>query len=194
MASQRQWTVVLVLRLSTLFILVASVLVLVFNTVKVPFDVRNLSLNEFNPTKLTFKDLIAFKYLLAVAIIGAVYTIVQLPLAIYHVATGKRLSRKECMPEFDFYGDKLVSYLLATAVGAGFLVCADLKVNLDKMLKTLEDANTAGLGDSRENYDKFFNMGFLATTLLFLAFVCMAVVSVLSSINRNHDRTRSIFG
>ncbi|CAI0472826.1 unnamed protein product [Linum tenue] len=162
MASQRQWTVVLVLRLSTLFILVASVLVLVFNTVKVPFDVRNLSLNEFNPTKLTFKDLIAFKY--------------------------------KCMPEFDFYGDKLVSYLLATAVGAGFLVCADLKVNLDKMLKTLEDANTAGLGDSRENYDKFFNMGFLATTLLFLAFVCMAVVSVLSSINRNHDRTRSIFG
>ncbi|CAI0472827.1 unnamed protein product, partial [Linum tenue] len=124
------------------------------------------------------------RYLLAVAIIGAVYTIVQLPLAIYHVATGKRLSRKECMPEFDFYGDKLVSYLLATAVGAGFLVCADLK----------EDANTAGLGDSRENYDKFFNMGFLATTLLFLAFVCMAVVSVLSSINRNHDRTRSIFG
>ncbi|CAI0400035.1 unnamed protein product, partial [Linum tenue] len=124
------------------------------------------------------------RYLLAVAIIGALYTVCQLPFAIYHVATGKRLSRNDCMPEFNFYGDELVSYLLATGIGAGFLVCADLK----------EDAHEAGLRDSRESYDKFLNMGILATALLFLAFVCMAVLSVLSSINRNHDKTRSIFG
>ncbi|CAI0400036.1 unnamed protein product [Linum tenue] len=184
----------MVLRLSTLFILAASVLVLVFNTVKVSVDFRNFTLDEFNPTKITFKDLITLKYLLAVAIIGALYTVCQLPFAIYHVATGKRLSRNDCMPEFNFYGDELVSYLLATGIGAGFLVCADLKVNLDKMMKALEDAHEAGLRDSRESYDKFLNMGILATALLFLAFVCMAVLSVLSSINRNHDKTRSIFG
>ncbi|CAN0902180.1 CASP-like protein 4D1, partial [Linum grandiflorum] len=120
-------------------------------------------------------------YLIGVGIVVAIYTVIQVPFSIYHVATGKRLS---CFPEFDFYADKIVSYLLATAVGAGFLVCAELK----------EESNTQGLGDSKEKYDRFINHGFLASALVLFAFICMAVVSVLSSLNRNSNEKKSIFG
>ncbi|CAN0902181.1 CASP-like protein 4D1 [Linum grandiflorum] len=180
--------IVLVLRLSTLFLLVAAVFVLVFDKAEVRIDLRNF---DVVATKLTFKDLITFIYLIGVGIVVAIYTVIQVPFSIYHVATGKRLS---CFPEFDFYADKIVSYLLATAVGAGFLVCAELKTNLNKMLKSLEESNTQGLGDSKEKYDRFINHGFLASALVLFAFICMAVVSVLSSLNRNSNEKKSIFG
>ncbi|CAN1354622.1 CASP-like protein 4D1 [Linum perenne] len=89
-----------------------------------------------------------------------------------------------CFPEFDFYADEVMSYLLATAVGAGFLVCAELKINLA----------TQGLQDSRQNYDKFINHGLLSSALFLLAFFCMAVVSILSALNRNSNEKKSIFG
>ncbi|CAN0902177.1 CASP-like protein 4D1 [Linum grandiflorum] len=179
---------VLVLRLSTVLMMVAAAMVLVFDTAVVQLDLRNFVINT---TKLTFKDLITFKYLLGVAVVVVVYTIVQIPFSIHHLATGKRLA---CFPEFDFYADQIVSYLLATAVGAGFLVCAELKTNLNKMLKSLEESNTQGLGDSKEKYDRFINHGFLASALVLFAFICMAVVSVLSSLNRNSNEKKSIFG
>ncbi|CAN0902178.1 CASP-like protein 4D1 [Linum grandiflorum] len=150
---------VLVLRLSTVLMMVAAAMVLVFDTAVVQLDLRNFVINT---TKLTFKDLITFKL--------------------------------ACFPEFDFYADQIVSYLLATAVGAGFLVCAELKTNLNKMLKSLEESNTQGLGDSKEKYDRFINHGFLASALVLFAFICMAVVSVLSSLNRNSNEKKSIFG
>ncbi|CAN1354625.1 CASP-like protein 4D1 [Linum perenne] len=149
---------VLVLRISTLFLLVAAAMVLVFDTAEVQVDLRNFVIT---PTKLTFKDLITFKM--------------------------------SCFPEFDFYADEVMSYLLATAVGAGFLVCAELKINLDKFLKSLEEA-TQGLQDSRQNYDKFINHGLLSSALFLLAFFCMAVVSILSALNRNSNEKKSIFG
>ncbi|CAN1354626.1 CASP-like protein 4D1 [Linum perenne] len=185
--SEASRTMVLVLRISTLFLLVAAAMVLVFDTAEVQVDLRNFVIT---PTKLTFKDLITFKYLLAVAVIAVVYTVVQIPFSIHHVATGKRMS---CFPEFDFYADEVMSYLLATAVGAGFLVCAELKINLDKFLKSLEEA-TQGLQDSRQNYDKFINHGLLSSALFLLAFFCMAVVSILSALNRNSNEKKSIFG
>jgi hypothetical protein len=42
----------------------------------------------------------------AIAAIGAVYTLLQLPFAIYYAIKGKRLNG--CFPEFDFYGDKVI--------------------------------------------------------------------------------------
>ncbi|CAN0902176.1 CASP-like protein 4D1 [Linum grandiflorum] len=183
--------IVLVLRLIVLFLLVAAVMVLVFNTVTVTLDLRTFVIT-FPPAKLTFKDLITFKYMLSVAVIAAAYTIFQLPLAIYHVVEGKRLMSGA--PEFDFYADQVMSYLLATAVGAGFLVCGELKINLTKMINSLEETITEGLEDSRKNYDKFVNYGFIASALVCLAFVCMAVVSALSSVNRSKNERKSIFG
>jgi hypothetical protein len=46
------------------------------------------------------------RYVVAIAAIGAVYTLLQLPLAIYYAIKGKRLNG--CFPEFDFYGDKVI--------------------------------------------------------------------------------------
>ncbi|MFS8001976.1 hypothetical protein Hanom_Chr13g01196651 [Helianthus anomalus] len=40
----------------------------------------------------------------------------------------------------------------------------------------------------KSRVDKFLDHGIIATILLTLGFVCMAVVSILSSLNRSHGR------
>lgn len=47
------------------------------------------------------------RFVLATAAIGAAYTLIQLPFDIYYACTRKRLIRNGCMPEFDFYADKV---------------------------------------------------------------------------------------
>jgi hypothetical protein len=47
--------------------------------------------------------------------------------------------------------------------------------------------------DSKALYDKFLNKGIIATSALAFGFVCMALVSVLSSVNRTKT-TKGFFG
>jgi len=48
------------------------------------------------------------RYEAVVAIIGGAYCIVQLPFAIYYAVQQKRLIRNGFLPEFDFFGDKVL--------------------------------------------------------------------------------------
>ncbi|KAF2318768.1 hypothetical protein GH714_010585 [Hevea brasiliensis] len=68
---------------------------------------------------------------------------------------------------FDFYGDKVISYLLATGVAAGFAATKDLKPFFVAL----------GAGD----VVKFFDKGYASASLLLIGFVCTAISSVLSS-------------
>ncbi|GMY23999.1 CASP-like protein, partial [Fagus crenata] len=90
-----------------------------------------------------------------------------LPFAMHYACTEKRLIRDGCLPEFDFYGDKIISLLLATGVGAGFAISCEL---------------------NRFFHARFFDKGNIAAGFLLGATVCMAVVSVLSSIDRSTSR------
>jgi len=56
-----------------------------------------------------------------VAIIGGTYCILQLPFAIYYAVHQKRLIRDGFLPEFDFFGDKVLpfsssSFSIASAI------------------------------------------------------------------------------
>ncbi|KAL6001053.1 hypothetical protein ACLOJK_006780 [Asimina triloba] len=85
--------VALVLRLFTLALLAASIAVLVTD---------KFSLSD--GTKTSFKDVVAYRFVLSTAVIGCAYTLLQIPLAIYHASTGKRLIRNnDFLLEFDFY-------------------------------------------------------------------------------------------
>ncbi|XP_062157809.1 CASP-like protein 4D1 [Alnus glutinosa] len=143
----------LVLRILTLASLLASIALLV--TDKITF---------IDGSKVTFKDIFAYRYVLSIASIGACYKLLQLPFDIYYATKGERLNG--CFLDFDFYGDKLISLLLATAVGAGFAVSVEFNRMVDGLV-----------GD-------FFDKGNIATFVLLVGTICMAVVSVLSSISR----------
>lgn len=62
--------------------------------------------------KLIVKLNLVGRYVVAVAGAGFVYTLIQLPFAMYHAATGKRWIRNGWLPEFDFYADKVLKLIL----------------------------------------------------------------------------------
>ncbi|XP_035541713.1 CASP-like protein 4D1 [Juglans regia] len=147
----------LILRILTLASIIASIVLLV--TDKAIFEGVQFG---------SFKDLITYS--------GA-YTVLQLPFAVYYASTGKRLIRNGYLPEFDFFGDKMISLLLATAVGAGFAV-------------TIEIERSPGSG-----FKNFYTRANVATGVLLIGTVCMVLVSVLSSINyRTQSKSSGIFG
>ena len=74
---------------------------------------------------------------------------------------------------------------LGTVVGAGFAVTFEFKDFLKDLFKTLADLGVADVGEFKSKLDKFLDRGNIATGLLFVAFICMALLSVLSSINKN---------
>ncbi|KAK7831254.1 casp-like protein 4d1 [Quercus suber] len=77
---------------------------------------------------------------------------------------GKSFNKRDGGALLDFYGDKVISYLLATGAAAGFGVTVDLK-------------ETFGLFIDRSFYEK----AYASASLLLLAFVCTAILSVISS-------------
>ncbi|KAJ0082553.1 hypothetical protein Patl1_11033 [Pistacia atlantica] len=88
---------VVVLRLLTLGLLAVSIVLLYLDKFTLSGD-----------TKISFKDVIAYRYVIATGIIGFLYMLVQIPFAVYHASKGKRLIRNRCLPEFDFFGDKVI--------------------------------------------------------------------------------------
>ncbi|KAK9925691.1 hypothetical protein M0R45_022961 [Rubus argutus] len=167
---------ILVLRIFTLAACVASGVCLILDNFTVDGD------------KTRFQDIIAFRYVLSAAAIGAAYNLIQLPCNIYYACTKKRLIRNQCMPHFDFYADKVVSLVLASGVGAGFGVGFEFKKFLKLLLPLL--ALLGGLDNLDEELTKnndFFDKAIIATGILLVGAVCMAVVSVLTSITRTSN-------
>ncbi|GLT29153.1 hypothetical protein SLA2020_234070 [Shorea laevis] len=86
--------------------------------------------------------------------------------------------------KFDFYGDGLISLLLGTGVEAGFAVTNELKQLIDHLI-------FVKVGTYHEDpklksaFAKFLNKVNGGTGLLLGAFICMIVLLVLSSANRN---------
>ncbi|KAJ1438628.1 Casparian strip membrane protein domain [Sesbania bispinosa] len=168
----------LVLRIVTLAASAVTVALLVTNNVK--FD---------DGSKLKFQDLTSYRYVLAVAAIAGAYCILQLPFAIYYAVKQKRLIKNGILPEFDFYGDKVISLLLASAIGVGFAVSVEFKEFFDDIF---DGAGVSKNDPTRSTNDKYFIRGIIASAVLSVALLAMFVVSVISSINRS--KSKGIFG
>ncbi|XP_031259545.1 CASP-like protein 4D1 isoform X1 [Pistacia vera] len=66
--------------------------------------------------------------MLATTVISIAYTILQVAFSLYYVSTGNRVISGDGSFKFDFYGDKVISYVLATGGAAAFGVTKDMKV------------------------------------------------------------------
>ncbi|KAF8008481.1 hypothetical protein BT93_K2222 [Corymbia citriodora subsp. variegata] len=134
-----------------------------------------------NGAEVTYKFVDSYNYVLATAVIGAAYILVQLPFAIYYACIEKGMTRNEYLLEFEFYGDKLISLILATGVGAGFAA------SIEQQRHIKHDNDT-------RKWKNFLDLGIVSTALLALGFVCMIIVSMLSSINRNSSMRGGVYG
>ncbi|XWS74979.1 hypothetical protein CRYUN_Cryun01aG0045300 [Craigia yunnanensis] len=105
-------------------------------------------------------------YVLASIIIGLVYSLLQTGFSLYHLATGNRLIAGDGGFLFNFHGDKVISYLLATGSVTGFCVTKDLKALADAIKLDLDD---------------YFDKAYASFSLLLLAFFCAAILSIFSS-------------
>ncbi|KAL9388726.1 hypothetical protein Peur_017331 [Populus x canadensis] len=147
----------LFLRVLTFAFLMVSLVILTTNT-----GTFEIGTDEI---KVRFRDIYSYRYMLAAIAFGLAYTILQIVLALNHISkrNGSQTSGDGNLV-FDFYGDKVVSYILATGAAAAFGATKDLK----PFFSGLEG-------------DKFFNKGYASASLLLLGFVCTAILSVFSS-------------
>ncbi|GLU18404.1 hypothetical protein SLE2022_347080 [Rubroshorea leprosula] len=160
MGSKPVATSTLVLRIFTLFFAVTSFLLLLKNNI------------EFRNYNVNFK-VATYRYVFYIAIIAAVYALLQIPFAIYNLKKERR--RITCLLKFDFYADSLLSFLVFTGVEAGFAVTCELKHLIDHIRFEKKDGV-----DPKPDFIKFLNKVNVGTGLLLGAFICMIVLLVLS--------------
>ncbi|KAJ8771910.1 hypothetical protein K2173_027087 [Erythroxylum novogranatense] len=173
---------ILLLRIFALCTSVACLLVLVINSVTPKVLLDKYELNT-RGSKLTFKYVTAYRYEFFTAFVGALYSLMQIPFATYHAYRAERMINNRLQAELDFYGDQVITLVLATGVTAGFTYSIEFKYFINALYDNagIEDENVLG---SRSSYNTFLNGGLVATIPLFIGFIAMAILSVLSSLNR----------
>ncbi|XP_075673174.1 CASP-like protein 4D1 [Castanea sativa] len=115
-----------------------------------------------------FDGLGSYSYMFGATIIGIGYAVLQ---TIVFVIFQIIMKSDKCIV-FTFYADKAISYLLLSAAAAGIDASRETK----KILIVTD--NDLDLYNSFKNY---LSKGFAAANLLLPAFVCMAILSILSS-------------
>ncbi|KAL3732201.1 hypothetical protein ACJRO7_028954 [Eucalyptus globulus] len=150
---------ILTLRLLTLVFLVVSLVVLTMDT----FTMQIYFNTE---VQIRFRDVYAYRYMLGTMVVGTAYTLIQIARTLHRMCKANQLISRDGVTLFDFFADQIASYVLATGSAAGFGVTKDLKSVFE----------IAGIP-----YGKFFDKGYAAASLLLFAFVCAALLSILSS-------------
>ncbi|XP_059458487.1 CASP-like protein 4D1 [Corylus avellana] len=142
-----------------------SVLFLIASTILLIMD-KSSGSNKKGNYRIRYKDFSSYKYMVGTGVIGIAYNFLQIiSFAIFRMLMN---NDSDVYRLIEFYGDKAVSYILATGAAAGFGATIDLK-------KVLQNA------DVPLDLSGFFNIGYASTLLLFLAFLCTAILSILSS-------------
>ncbi|PRQ59112.1 hypothetical protein RchiOBHm_Chr1g0366591 [Rosa chinensis] len=111
---------------------------------------------------LHFYDRVRYRYMAAAVVIGLAYSILQTVIAVIRI---KKYGQGNIL--LDFYGDKVVSTIIATGAVAGFAMTGELQRVIGK--------------DWSDYYYKYFRMSHAANGLAFLGFVCAFISSVISS-------------
>ncbi|CAO2149183.1 unnamed protein product [Urochloa humidicola] len=164
---------ILILRLLTLTLLAASLAVIAADKLT----------TDDPPQKFTFRDVHAYRYLLAVAVVGCAYTLLlQLPLAAVAVARRNKRGDDVAALLLALFADVAFSMLLAAGAAAGLGFTHDVKRYFDGVVF----GSGAGGGSSPEverlhrDVDRFFDMAYASAGLMVAAAVCTAVIVVIS--------------
>ncbi|XP_075668318.1 CASP-like protein 4D1 [Castanea sativa] len=118
--------------------------------------------------KYYFDVLGTYSYMFGAIIVGIGYTVLQtIVFVIFQI-----IMKSDKYIVFEFYGDKAISYILLSAAAAGIGASRELKARLIVMNNDV---------DSYNSFKNYLSKGFAAANLLLPAFVCTAILSILSS-------------
>ncbi|OQU83619.1 CASP-like protein 4D1 [Sorghum bicolor] len=150
----------LALRVLTLLLLIASLIIMVTDKIYVgPFSAVE------DPPNFTFRDRLAYRYVVSAAVIGCAYTLLVLPFAVIHLAQGRKIGRGGATVVLIFT-DVVFAMLIATGAAAGL----GLTVEAQRFPEFLDS-------DSK----KFLNMVDLSCGLMLGATVCMVFMITISA-------------
>uniref|UniRef100_A0A7N2LH90 CASP-like protein n=1 Tax=Quercus lobata TaxID=97700 RepID=A0A7N2LH90_QUELO len=121
-------------------------------------------------------NLHSYSYMLGISVDGIGYTLLQ---TIAFVMFWIVMNNDKGLTLFEFYGDKVVSYLLATAAGVGIGASIDFKDLVDgKFSMSYYNDEFVSAGKLSTTY---YNNGLVSAGSLLLAIVCTASLSIMSS-------------
>ncbi|WOH07568.1 hypothetical protein DCAR_0727000 [Daucus carota subsp. sativus] len=157
-------------RVVTAASLAASIIIL--KSAKVTFKIGG------DKYQYSYNDSSTYQYVLLSMLVAFAYNLLQIPSAIYHLKTGKRLTNRYGFLLFDLYGDKLGVLLLATSTGAAFGATLEIKRSADN----LETIGGQDASDYRSKLGDFSSMAYLSAGLLLIAFISSTLSSIISSL------------
>nr|GMD23365.1 CASP-like protein 4D1 [Ipomoea batatas]GMD24744.1 CASP-like protein 4D1 [Ipomoea batatas]GMD26349.1 CASP-like protein 4D1 [Ipomoea batatas]GME18512.1 CASP-like protein 4D1 [Ipomoea batatas] len=144
-------------RVATLASLLVSIVILRSN--KKTYDGASVYYDDFHSYGFTFW----------VMIVGCVYSLLQIPFALYFFLRGELLIRYTGFVKFEFYADKVTVVLLATAVGATFGATTDM------------DDHVRNDSEWEHTLHDFWRLMYLPASFLLVGFATSIISAIFSS-------------
>nr|GMD24745.1 CASP-like protein 4D1 [Ipomoea batatas] len=123
-----------------------------------------------NGYRIRYSDYSSYKYMMFIMVIGCVYNLLQIPLALYFFLRHNHLINHTGFVLFQFFADQLILALLATALGATF----GATVDLDKGVRRKEKVE--------KNLHHFWRLVYLPITFFLIGFIASIISSIITSI------------
>ncbi|KAM3236729.1 CASP-like protein PIMP1 [Capsicum annuum] len=151
----------LVIRFITFIFLLVSLIVIATNSFDA-FDIYGF------PIKVESTDIHVYRYMISADVIGMAYILLLFVLTIFQVKSGSPIDGG--LAYFEFYGDKVILFLLATGAAAGLGLTVEYNRLMDK-------------DNTTEDIQNFINIANASASLLLLGSISSAISSVFSSLN-----------
>ncbi|KAH0676815.1 hypothetical protein KY285_024616 [Solanum tuberosum] len=151
----------LVMRLITFSFLLVSLIVIATNSFDA-FDIYGF------PIKVDSTDIHVYRYMISADVIGMAYTFLLIVLIFFQVKSGSPIDSG--LAYFEFYGDKIILFLLATGAAAG--------LGLTVEYNRLKDND-----DTTQDIQNFINIANASASVLLLGSISSAISSIISSLN-----------
>ncbi|XP_049354816.1 CASP-like protein PIMP1 [Solanum verrucosum] len=151
----------LVMRLITFSCLLVSLIVIATNS----FDTFNI---YGLPIRVDSTDIHVYRYMISADVIGMAYTLLLIVLIFFQVKSGSPIDSG--LAYFEFYGDKIILFLLATGAAAGLGL-------------TVEYNRIKDNDETTQNIQNFINIANASASVLLLGSISSAISSIISSLN-----------
>ncbi|KAM3345376.1 CASP-like protein PIMP1 [Capsicum galapagoense] len=151
----------LVIRFITFIFLLVSLIVIATNSFDA-FDIYGF------PIKVESTDIHVYRYMISADVIGMAYILLLFVLTIFQVKSGSPIDGD--LAYFEFYGDKVILFLLATGAAAGLGLTVEYNRLMDK-------------DNTTEDIQNFINIANASASLPLLGSISSAISSVFSSLN-----------
>ncbi|XP_019176455.1 PREDICTED: CASP-like protein 4D1 [Ipomoea nil] len=162
--------VLLVSRVTTLVSLAISIVILK-NSGKTYTGTVTYDGNTYeNGYRITYSNYTSYEYMMFIMVVGCVYNLLQIPLAIYYFLRDKHLINNRRFVLFQFFADQVIMALLATALGAAF----GATVDLDKGVRNKEKVE--------KNLHRYWRFMYLPAIFFLIGFITSIISSITTSI------------